>query len=146
MREEFNHVITNRRCCLLDTTVVPSLCTESDHHLRVKIRFCCELGKNSCNRPSSRQAVYDENILNEILSNHDGKIKHDPSEDSELLIKELESCAELASVTQSRRSDCISTTTKELLAKRKKLRLDPNATHLARVISSCWKQHKKDLV
>ncbi|KAE9416271.1 hypothetical protein Angca_005215, partial [Angiostrongylus cantonensis] len=35
-----DHILTSRRWCLLDTSVVPSFCTGSDHRLlRAKIRF-----------------------------------------------------------------------------------------------------------
>ncbi|KAE9414781.1 hypothetical protein Angca_006120, partial [Angiostrongylus cantonensis] len=37
---EIDHILTNIRWCLLDTSVVPSFCTGSDHRLfRPKIRF-----------------------------------------------------------------------------------------------------------
>ncbi|KAE9412721.1 hypothetical protein Angca_010143, partial [Angiostrongylus cantonensis] len=43
---EIDHILTNRRWCLLDTSVVPSFCTGSDHRLlRAKIRFSRKLEK-----------------------------------------------------------------------------------------------------
>ncbi|KAE9417140.1 hypothetical protein Angca_008153, partial [Angiostrongylus cantonensis] len=45
---ETDHILTNRRWCLLGTSVVPSFCTGSDHRLlRAKIRFSRKLEKNS---------------------------------------------------------------------------------------------------
>ncbi|KAJ1347690.1 hypothetical protein KIN20_002817 [Parelaphostrongylus tenuis] len=68
--------------------------------------------------------------------NHDWQIKYDPTEDYELLVGGLKGCADLAPLTQPRRADQVSSTMKELLEKRRKLKLDPNATHLARLISN----------
>ncbi|KAJ1350022.1 hypothetical protein KIN20_005722 [Parelaphostrongylus tenuis] len=92
--------------------------------------------KKSCH-PSGRnwQAVYCEDIQNEILSNHDWQIKKDPTENYELIVKGLKSCAEFALITPTiPHLYRISTTTKEMLEKRRKLRLDPDVTHLVRVI------------
>ncbi|KAE9418771.1 hypothetical protein Angca_006709, partial [Angiostrongylus cantonensis] len=48
---EIDHILTNRRWCLLDTPVVPSFCTGSDHRLlRAKIQFSRKLEKNSLHR------------------------------------------------------------------------------------------------
>ncbi|KAJ1348705.1 hypothetical protein KIN20_004069 [Parelaphostrongylus tenuis] len=123
---------------LFDTTVVASICTASDYRrLRAKIRFSRKLDRNSCHRPRrSRQTVYDENILDKILSDHDWQIKDDLTEDNELLVEGLKRCADLASLTQPSRGDRIPSTTRELLEKRRKLKLDLNATHLARLISN----------
>ncbi|VDM63633.1 unnamed protein product [Angiostrongylus costaricensis] len=126
---EIDHILTNRRWCLLDTSTVSSFYTGSEHRLlRAKIRLSRKLEKNSLHRPRRKSlAVYDENILNETLRKRDWLIKGDPTEDYELLVEGLKSCAELASVPHAR-SDRISITTKELLEKRRKLRLDPTAT------------------
>ncbi|KAJ1371919.1 hypothetical protein KIN20_033960 [Parelaphostrongylus tenuis] len=49
-----------------------------------------KLEENSCHRSGrSRQTTYDENILDEILSNHDRQVKDDPIEDYELLVEGL---------------------------------------------------------
>ncbi|KAJ1366301.1 hypothetical protein KIN20_026930 [Parelaphostrongylus tenuis] len=133
---EIDLVLTSRRWCLYETSVVPSFCTGSDHCvLRAMIRLSRMLEKKSCHRPGSTcQAVYCGDILSEILSNHDRQLKKDLTGDYELLVKGPKSCAESASVTPTRSSDRISTTTKELLEERRKLKLDLNATHVARVI------------
>ncbi|VDM61761.1 unnamed protein product [Angiostrongylus costaricensis] len=124
---EVDRILTNRKWCLLEKSVGSSFCTASDHRLlRVKTRFICKLEKNSLHRPQGESlAVYEENILSEVLSKRDWQIKEDPTEDYEPLVERLKSCAEFASVPQARRSDCISITTKELLEKRRKLKLDP---------------------
>ncbi|KAJ1363002.1 hypothetical protein KIN20_022745 [Parelaphostrongylus tenuis] len=54
-----------------------------------------------------------------------------PTEDYELLVEGLRSCADLASLIQHRRPNRSSSMTKEMPKKRRKLKLDPNATHLA---------------
>ncbi|KAE9414014.1 hypothetical protein Angca_000068, partial [Angiostrongylus cantonensis] len=92
-------------------------------------------------------AVYDENIPNEVLSKRDWQIKEDPTEDYKLLVEGWKSCAVSASVPQARRSDRISTTTKELLENRRKLKLDPTATRLAKLVinASCRRALQEDL-
>ena len=129
--------------------MVPLFCTGSDHRLlRAKIRFSLKLEKISCHRRRRKDRhLYDGKLLNEILSMHDWLVKEDPNEDYELHVNGLKSCADLASIPEGRSSDRISITTKELLEKRRKLRLDPNATHLARVIINvnCRKSLKEDI-
>ncbi|KAE9415638.1 hypothetical protein Angca_007758, partial [Angiostrongylus cantonensis] len=146
---EIDHILTNRRWCLLDTSVVPSFCTGFDHRLlRAKIRFSRKLEKNSLHRPRGKSlAVYDENILNETPSKHDWQIKEDPTKDYKLLVEGMKSCAESASVPQARRSDRISTTTKELLENRRKVKFDPTATRLKRLVvnASCRRALQEDL-
>ncbi|VDM64569.1 unnamed protein product [Angiostrongylus costaricensis] len=77
---------------------------------------------------SGSEAVYDENILNEVLSKRDWQNEEDPTEGYELLVEGLKSCAKFASVPQARRSDRIFIITKELLEKRTKLKLGPTGT------------------
>ncbi|KAE9415483.1 hypothetical protein Angca_001775, partial [Angiostrongylus cantonensis] len=133
---EIDRILTNRRWCLLDTSVVSSFCAGSDHRLlHAKIRFSRKMEKNSLHRQRGKSlAVYDENILNEVVSKRDWQIKEDLTGDYMLLVEGLKSCAESASVPQRRRSDRISTTTKELLENRKKLKLDPTATRLPQLV------------
>ncbi|VDM61834.1 unnamed protein product [Angiostrongylus costaricensis] len=90
-----DHILTNRKWCLLDTSVVPSFCIGSDHRLlRAKIRFSRNLEKNSLHRPRGKGlAVYEENILDELLSKRDWQVKEDLTEDYELLVEGLKSCA-----------------------------------------------------
>ncbi|VDM55934.1 unnamed protein product [Angiostrongylus costaricensis] len=101
---EIDHIMTNRRWCLLDTSVVPSFCTGSDHRLLcARIRFSRKLETSFLHRPRGKSpAVYDENILNEVLSKRDWQFKEDSTEDYELLVEGLKSCAEFASVPQAR--------------------------------------------
>ncbi|VDL84578.1 unnamed protein product [Nippostrongylus brasiliensis] len=70
---EIDHIMTNRRWCLYDTSVVPSFCSGSDHRLlRAKIRFDHHLEKNTCHRPKGwEQAVFNEDLLNKALSFYD---------------------------------------------------------------------------
>uniref|UniRef100_A0A0K0D473 WHIM1 domain-containing protein n=1 Tax=Angiostrongylus cantonensis TaxID=6313 RepID=A0A0K0D473_ANGCA len=101
---------------------------------------------NSCLRPRGKSlALYD--VLNEVLSKCDCQIKEDPTEDYELLVEGLKNRAEFASDPQARRSDRISITTKELLEKRRKLKLDLTATHLIWLVinASCRRVSQEDL-
>ncbi|KAE9421101.1 hypothetical protein Angca_000738, partial [Angiostrongylus cantonensis] len=51
-RAKIDHILTNRRRCLLDISVIPSFGTGSfHHHLRAKIHFSRKLEKNSSHRP-----------------------------------------------------------------------------------------------
>ncbi|KAJ1368925.1 hypothetical protein KIN20_030285 [Parelaphostrongylus tenuis] len=129
-------MLTNRKWCLLHTSVAPSICAGPDLHLlRAKIRFSRTLEKKSCHRSRRNcQAVYCEDIFNEILSNHDWQMKEDPTEEYKRLIKELKSYAESALTTPTRSTDRISTTTKALLENWRKLRHNSNAIHLVRLI------------
>ncbi|VDM56342.1 unnamed protein product [Angiostrongylus costaricensis] len=89
--------------------------------------FSRKLEKNSLHRPRGKSlAVYDENILNEVLSTRDWQIKEDTTEDYKLLVEGLNSCAEFASVPQARRANTVATTTKKLLGKKRKLKLGPS--------------------
>ncbi|VDO86719.1 unnamed protein product [Heligmosomoides polygyrus] len=55
---EIDHIMSNRRWCLLDTSVVPSFCTGYDHRLiRAKIRFDHKLEKSACYRSKGRKHV-----------------------------------------------------------------------------------------
>ncbi|KAE9412852.1 hypothetical protein Angca_008685, partial [Angiostrongylus cantonensis] len=52
---EIDHILTNRRWCLLDTSVVLSFCSGSNHRLLpAKIRFSRKLEKNSLHRPREK--------------------------------------------------------------------------------------------
>ncbi|VDL81183.1 unnamed protein product [Nippostrongylus brasiliensis] len=56
-----------------------------DHHLE----------KNTWHRPKGRkQAVFDEDLLNDALSLYDWRVAEDPTEDYELLLKGLRTCAD----------------------------------------------------
>ncbi|KAK6733925.1 hypothetical protein RB195_017596 [Necator americanus] len=60
-RAEIYHILTNRRWCLLDVSVVPSFCSGSDHRLlRAKIRLSHTMEKNICYRQRrTKVVVYD---------------------------------------------------------------------------------------
>ncbi|KAK6742939.1 hypothetical protein RB195_010297 [Necator americanus] len=88
----------------------------SDHRLlRVKIRLSHTMKKNICYRQRRRkEVVYDDCVL----------------EDLYLVPRGLRACAERASKPRTTNLDRISKTTKELLERRRPLRLDPNASHI----------------
>ncbi|KAK6762617.1 hypothetical protein RB195_023369 [Necator americanus] len=133
-RAEIDHILTNRRWCLLDVSVVPSFCSGSDHRLlRAKIRLSHTMEKNICYRQRRRkEVVYDDCVLEDSLSQGDWHIEEDPNVDYEMLLRGLRACAERALKPRTTNMDRISKTTKELLGRRRTLRLDPNASHIER--------------
>ncbi|VDM55282.1 unnamed protein product [Angiostrongylus costaricensis] len=87
---EIDHILTKRRWCLLDISVIPSFSTDSDHRLCAKIRFSRKLEKNSLHRSRGKSlVVYDKNIVSEVLSKRDWQIKEYLTEDYELLVEGL---------------------------------------------------------
>ncbi|KAK6734022.1 hypothetical protein RB195_017660 [Necator americanus] len=68
-RAEIEHILTNRRWCLLGVSVVPSFGSGSDHRLlRAKIRLSHTMEKNICYRQRRRkEVVYDDCVLLEPL-------------------------------------------------------------------------------
>ncbi|KAK6748010.1 hypothetical protein RB195_000930 [Necator americanus] len=68
--------------------------------------------------------------------------------DYEMLLRGLRACAECASKPRTTNLDRISKTTKELLERRKALRLDPNVSHIERLVAntSCRKALPEDLL
>ncbi|KAK6733202.1 hypothetical protein RB195_017141 [Necator americanus] len=98
--------------------------------------------KNICYRQRRRKEVfYDDCVLEDSLSQSDWHIEEDPNEDNKMLFRELRVCAERTSMPRTTNLDRISKTTKELLEKRRALRLDPNASHVQRLAAntSCRK-------
>ncbi|KAK6762220.1 hypothetical protein RB195_023074 [Necator americanus] len=110
-RAEIDHILTNRRWCLLDVSVVPSFCSGSDHRLPcAKIRLSLTMEKNICYRQRRRkEVVYD--VLEDFLSQGD---EEDPILDYEMLLRGLRTCAERASKPRTTNSDQTSKTTKKL--------------------------------
>ncbi|KAK6761046.1 hypothetical protein RB195_022203 [Necator americanus] len=149
-RAEIDHILTNRRWCLLDVSVVPSFSSGSDHRLlRAKIRLSHTMEKNICYRQRRRkEVVYDDCVLEDSLSQGDWHIEEDPNVDYEMLLRGLRTCAESASKVRTTNLDRTSKTTKELLERRRVLRLDPNATHIERLVAdtSCRKALQEDLL
>ncbi|KAK6760044.1 hypothetical protein RB195_021531 [Necator americanus] len=133
-RAEIGNILTNRKWCLLDVSVVPSFCSGSDHRLlRAKIRLSHTMEKNICYRQRRRkEVVYNYCVLEDSLSQGDWHIEEDPNVDYEMLLRGLRACAERASKSRTANLDRISKTTKELLGRRRALRLDPNASHIER--------------
>ncbi|KAK6737277.1 hypothetical protein RB195_019772 [Necator americanus] len=128
-RAEIDHILTNRRWCLLDVSVVPSFCSGSDHRLIcAKIRLSHTMEKNICYRQRRRkEVVYGDCVLDDSFSQGNCHIEEDPNVDYEMLLRALRACAERASKPRTTNLDRISKTTKELLEGRRALRLDPNA-------------------
>ncbi|KAK6749857.1 hypothetical protein RB195_002083 [Necator americanus] len=122
----------------------------SDHRLlRAKIRLSHTIEKNICYRQRRRkEVVYDDCVLEDSLSQGDWHIEEDPNVDYEMLLRGLRACAERASKSRTINLDRISKTTKELLGRRRALRLDPNASHIERLVAntSCRKALQEDLL
>ncbi|KAK6754350.1 hypothetical protein RB195_013384 [Necator americanus] len=66
------------------------------------------------------------------LFHGDWHIEEDPNVDYEMLLRVLRACAERASKPRTTNLDRVLKTTKELLERRRALRLDPNASHIER--------------
>ncbi|KAK6735590.1 hypothetical protein RB195_018667 [Necator americanus] len=149
-RAEIDHILTNRRWCLLDISVVPSFCSGSDHRLlRAKIRLSHTMERNICYRQRRRkEVVFDDCVLEDSLSQGDWHIEEDPNVDYEMLLRGLRACAERASKPRTTNLDRISKATKELLERRKALKLDPNASHIEWLVAntSCRKALQEDLM
>ncbi|KAK6760421.1 hypothetical protein RB195_021767 [Necator americanus] len=92
--------------------------------------------KNICYWQRRRKEVlYDDCVLEDSLSQGDWHIEEDPNVDCEMLLRRLRACAERASKPRTTNLDRISKTTKELL-ERRVLRLDPNASHIERLVAN----------
>ncbi|KAK6763452.1 hypothetical protein RB195_023954 [Necator americanus] len=132
---ENDHMLTNRRWCLLDVSVVPSFCSGSDHHLlRAKIRLSHTMEKNICyQQRRSKEVVCDDCMLKDSLFQGDLHIEEDPNVDFEMLLRRLRACASKPRMTNL---DRISKNTKELLERRRALKPDPNASHIARLVAN----------
>ncbi|KAK6734511.1 hypothetical protein RB195_017976 [Necator americanus] len=105
--------------------------------------------KNICYRQRRRkEVVYDDCVLEDFLSQGDWHIEEDANVDYEMLLRGLRACAERASKPRTTNLDRISKTTKELLERRRALRLDPNASHTERLVAntSCRKALQEDLL
>ncbi|KAK6764426.1 hypothetical protein RB195_024664 [Necator americanus] len=147
-RAEIDHILTNRGWCLLDVSVLPSFCSGSDHRLfRAKMRLSHTMEKNICYRQRRRKEVYDDCVLEDSLSQGDWYIEENPNVDYEMLLRGLRASAERALKPSTTNLDRISKTTKELLERRRTLRLDPNASHIERLVAntSCRKALQEDL-
>ncbi|KAK6744623.1 hypothetical protein RB195_011383 [Necator americanus] len=89
--------------------------------------------KNICYRQRRRkEVIYEDCVLEDSLSQGAWHIEEDPNVDYEMLLRGLRGCAERASKPRTTNLDRISKTTKELLERRRALRLDPNASHIER--------------
>ncbi|KAK6765102.1 hypothetical protein RB195_025149 [Necator americanus] len=84
--------------------------------------------KNICYRQRRRkEVVYDDCVFEDSLSQGDWHIDEDPFVDYEMLLGGLRACAERISKPRTTNLDRISKITKELLERRRTLRLDPNS-------------------
>ncbi|KAK6760652.1 hypothetical protein RB195_021928 [Necator americanus] len=90
-RADIDHIVTNRKWCLIDVSLVPSFCTGSDHRLlRAKIRLIHTMEKNICYRERKRKGLfYDDYVLEDTLSQGDWHIEKDADVDYDMLLRGL---------------------------------------------------------
>ncbi|KAK6765145.1 hypothetical protein RB195_025185 [Necator americanus] len=89
-----------------------------------------------CWQRRRKEVVYDDCVLEDSLSQGDWHTEEDPNVDYEMLLRGLRACAERASKPRTTNLDRISKTTKELLERRRTFRLDPNASHIERLVAN----------
>ncbi|KAK6762037.1 hypothetical protein RB195_022941 [Necator americanus] len=145
-RAEIDHILTNRRWCLLDVSIVPSFLSGSDHRLlRAKYDLTTRWKEHLLSATKEKRSRL---RLEESLSQADWHIEEDPNVDYEMLLRGLRACSERASERRTTNLYRISKTTKELLGRRGALRLDPNASHIERLVAntSCRKALQEDLL
>ncbi|KAK6726724.1 hypothetical protein RB195_004815 [Necator americanus] len=94
------------------------------------------------------ESELDEELKEDSLSQGDWHIEEDSNVDYEVLLRGFRACAERASKQRTTNLDRISKTTKELLERRRALRLDPNASHIERLApnNSCREALQEDLL
>ncbi|KAK6753962.1 hypothetical protein RB195_013137 [Necator americanus] len=105
--------------------------------------------KNICYRQRRRkEVVYDDCVLEDSLFQGDWHIEEDPNVDYEMLLRGLRACAERALKPRTTNLERISRTTKELLERKRALRLDPNASHIEQLVAntSCRKALQENLL
>ncbi|KAK6733586.1 hypothetical protein RB195_017377 [Necator americanus] len=103
---------------------------ESKPHLRfTTVSAKC---RKAAPDPNRRKEVYNDCVIEDSLSQGDWHIKEDPKVDYKMLLGGLRACSERASNPLTANLDSIPRTTKELLKRRRTLRLDPNASHIER--------------
>ncbi|EYC30867.1 hypothetical protein Y032_0004g1819 [Ancylostoma ceylanicum] len=91
---ELDHILTNRRWSLMDTTVLPSFDSGSDHRLlRAKVRLNHRTFKRDTHRgPPIRSPEYNEAKLQKAMDAYHWKRAENPTEDYEKLMKGLTFC------------------------------------------------------
>ncbi|KAK6734160.1 hypothetical protein RB195_017749 [Necator americanus] len=89
----------------------------------------------------------DDYVFEDSLSQSDWHIEKGANVDCEKLLRGLRACAECASKLRTTNLERISKTTKELLERRKTLKIDPNAWHIEPLVAntSCRKALQEDL-
>ncbi|EYC11218.1 hypothetical protein Y032_0051g2083 [Ancylostoma ceylanicum] len=133
---ELDHVLTNRRWSLMDTTVLPSFDSGSDHRLlRAKIRLNDRIFKRDRHRgPPVRSPEYDEQELQKAMDMYPWRKIEDPTADYDELAKGLAFCAKAAMTNHKQREERLNEKAKQLLRRRGEVRRDPAATHFEKVV------------
>ena len=80
--------------------------------------------------------MYYDILFEESLSRYDWPVADEATEDYEELLKQLKACAERVLKPRQTHLERISNATKEMLRRRRALRLDPNASHVERLIAN----------
>ncbi|EYB99959.1 hypothetical protein Y032_0119g869 [Ancylostoma ceylanicum] len=133
---ELDHVLTNRRWSLMDTTVLPSFDSGSDHRLlRAKIRLNDRIFKRDRHRgPPVRSPEYDEQELQKAMDMYPWRKIEDPTADNDELAKGLALCVKAAMTNHKQREERLNEKAKQLLRRRGEVRRDPAATHFEKVV------------
>ncbi|VDM67599.1 unnamed protein product [Strongylus vulgaris] len=100
------------------------------HLIRAKVLSNRKLEKKTCHIGGRKEVLHDGVRSQKLLTTCDGSIKEDPTMDYGMLFRELSACAKSASLSRIRNLERISKATKDLLRRRRALRLDPTASHL----------------
>ncbi|EYB98098.1 hypothetical protein Y032_0134g1852 [Ancylostoma ceylanicum] len=136
-RSEIDHILTNRRWSLFDVSVLPSFDTGSEHRL---IRAKITLNKKNCKRDTHRPAphkipTFKSADLESAIESNTWTLFEDPTEDYDHLVRGLLKCADASRLSQPTTTPRLNAHATALLEKRKAVKLDPNATHLEKVIT-----------
>ncbi|EYB93420.1 hypothetical protein Y032_0182g878 [Ancylostoma ceylanicum] len=136
-RSEIDHILTNRRWSLFDVSVLPSFDTGSDHRLiRAKITLNKKNFKRDTHRPAPHKIpTFKSADLESAIESNTWTLFEDPTEDYDHLVRGLLKCADASRLSQPTTIPRLNAHATALLEKRKAVKLDPNATHLEKVIT-----------
>ncbi|EYB91984.1 hypothetical protein Y032_0199g1651 [Ancylostoma ceylanicum] len=119
----------------MDTTVLPSFDSGSDHRLlRAKVRLNHRTFKRDTHRgPPIRSPEYNEAKLQKAMDAYHWKRAENPTEDYEELVKGLTFCARASMENHKPTGERLNAKAKQLLRRRGEIKRDPTATHLEKI-------------
>ncbi|VDM77465.1 unnamed protein product [Strongylus vulgaris] len=92
-----------------------------------------------------REVLYDSVRLEELLTICDWPIEENPTNNYDLLLSGLWACGESTLIPRTRKLRQTPKATKDLLKRKRALRLDPTASHLQRLATKISQQHYKKI-